>query len=145
MWLILWSTRIHTVISMFQENNFIWIPPEDAIFSFVDACLDRNITNCYYYLNECKRIGESELNIISNLYTNFRALLQVQSIGYSKDICNITGLPYFQIKKVSNKINNYSLEELLRSLRLIHYCEKSIKNGTIPNDCVLDYLLVNLL
>lgn len=128
-----------------MDNNFIWIPPEDAIFSFVEACLNRNISDCYYYLNECKRIGENELNIISNLYTNFRALLQVQSVGYSKDICNITGLPYFQIKKVSDKTKNYTLEELLRALRLIHYCEKSIKDGTMTNDYVIDYLLVNLL
>lgn len=128
-----------------MENNFIWIPPEDAIFSFVDACLNRNIDDCYYYLNECKRIGESELNIISNLYTNFRALLQVKNIGYSKDICNITGLPYYQVKKVSDKTNNYSLDELLRALRLFHYCEKSIKEGTMSNEYIIDYILVNLL
>lgn len=128
-----------------MENKFIWIPPEDAVFSFVDACLKRNVESCYYYLNECKRIGENSLIIISNLYTNFRALLQVKSVGYSKEICNITGLNIMQVKNVSDKVNNYTLDELLRALRLIHYCETSIKNGTIAEDIIIDYLLVNLL
>lgn len=127
------------------QNSFIWIPPEDAIFSFVSACLNRNIDDCYYYLNECKLIGESELNILSNLYTNFRALFQVQSIGYNKDICNITGLQMYQVKLVSDKVNKYSNDELLRALRLIHYCESSIKNGIMESTMVLDFMLVNLL
>lgn len=128
-----------------MSKSFIWIPPEDAIFSFVSACLDRNIDDCYYYLNECKLIGENELNILANLYNNFRALYQVQYVGYSKDICNITGLQYYQVKSVSDKTKNYSLEELLRALRLIHYCEKSIKDGSMEPVMVLDFMLVNLL
>ena len=50
-----------------------------------------------------------------------------------------------QVKNVSDKVNNYTLDELLRALRLIHYCETSIKNGTIAEDIIIDYLLVNLL
>lgn len=128
-----------------MSQSFIWIPPEDAIFSFVSACLNRNIEDCYYYLNECKLIGENELNILSNLYNNFRALFQVQSLGYSKDICNVTGLQYYQVKQVSDKTKNYTLDELLRALRLIHYCETSIKNGTMEASMVIDFMLVNLL
>lgn len=128
-----------------MSKAFIWIPPEDAIFSFVSACLDRNIDDCYYYLNECKLIGENELNILSNLYNNFRALYQVQYVGYSKDICTITGLQYYQVKAVSDKTKNYTLDELLRALRLIHYCEKSIKDGTMEASMVVDFMLVNLL
>ena len=127
------------------QQSFIYIPPEDAIFSFVSACLSRNIDDCYYYLNECKLIGENELNILSNLYTNFRALFQVQSLGYNKDVCNITGLQFYQVKAVSDKTKNYTLEELLRALRLIHYCEKSIKEGIMESTLVLDFMLVNLL
>ena len=128
-----------------MENSFIWIPPEDAIFSFVDSCLKRNIDDCYYYLNECKRIEENELNILSNLYNKFRALLQVQIVGYSKNITDITGLQYYQVKQVSNFINKYSNEELLRALRLIHYCELCIKRGDMEANMTIDYMLVNLL
>lgn len=128
-----------------MDNSFIWIPPEDAIFSFVDACLNRNISDCYYYLEECKRINENELNILSNLYTKFRALLQVQVVGYSKNITDITGLQYYQVKQVSNFVNRYSTEELLRALRLIHYCELCIKRGDMEASMTIDYMLVNLL
>ena len=128
-----------------MQNSFIWIPPEDAIFSFVDACLNRNISDCYYFLNECKRINESELNILSNLYTKFRTLLQVQSIGYNKNITDITGLQMYQVKQVSNFVNRYSNEELLRALRLIHYCELCIKQGEMEQDMTIDFMLVNLL
>ena len=129
-----------------MSKAFIWIPPEDAIFSFVSACLDRNIDDCYYYLNECKLIGENELNILSNLYNNFRALYQVQCEGgYSNDICKNTGLQYYQVKSVLDKIKRYSTDESLRALRLIHYCEKSIKDGTMEPAMVIDFMLVNLL
>lgn len=127
------------------QQSFFYIPPEDAIFAFVSACLSRNVDDCYYYLYECKLKGESELNILANLYTNFRALFQVQSLGYNKDVCNITGLQMYQVKNVSDKTKNYSLDQILRALRLIRYCEKSIKDGTMEVNIVLDFMLVNLL
>jgi DNA polymerase III delta subunit len=128
-----------------MQDKFIYIPPEDAIFSFVDSCMARHVSNCYYYLEECKKINENELNVLSNLYTKFRVLLQVQSLGYNKDICNITGLQFYQIKQVEPYVNNYTLDELFRALRLIHYCELSIKQGTMETENVLDYMLVNLI
>ena len=137
--------NINTTYEYAMQNSFIFIPPEDAIFSFVDSCLNRNVGDCYYYLEECKRISESELNILSNLYTKFRTLLQVQSLGYNKDICNTTGLQYYQVQQVSNYTNRYSTDELLRALRLIHYCELSIKQGTMEAKDTIDYMLVNLL
>jgi DNA polymerase III delta subunit len=138
--------NINYVYDYAMNNNFIYIPPEDAIFSFVDACLARNIDDCYFYLNECKGVNESELNILSNLYTRFRALLQVQAIGgYNKDICNITGLQMYQVKQVSSFVKRYSTDELLRALRLISYCESSIKQGTMEASETIDFMLVNLL
>lgn len=137
--------NINTTYEYAMQNSFIFIPPEDAIFLFVDSCLNRSVMDCYYYLEECKRISESELNILSNLYTKFRTLLQVQSLGYDKDICDKTGLQFYQVKQVSNYTNRYSIDELLRALRLIHYCELSIKQGTMEAKDAIDYMLVNLL
>lgn len=128
-----------------MSTSFIFIPPEDAIFAFVDACLNRNVQDCYYYLNECKNINESELNILSNLYNKFRALLQVQLVGYNKDICSITGLQFFQVKQVSSFTNRYTTDELLKNLRLIRYCETSIKQGIMEASETIDFMLVNLL
>ena len=141
------GNNINDTYEYAMQQNFIFIPPEDAIFSFVDSCLNRNVIDCYYYLEECKRINENELNILSNLYNKFRMLLQVQSLGngYHKDICDITGLQYFQVKQVSNFVNRYTTDELLRALRLIHYCELSIKQGTMEAKDTVDYMLVNLL
>lgn len=121
----------------------IYIPPEDAIFKFVDAVLLRNSIKAFSLLEECKKIGEPSLRLIYVLYTNLKKVLQVQSCT-SKDIASSTGLSWWDIKCTDGKTNYWRNGELVYMLKLLRQLDKSIKTGLINDVGAVDYFLVNV-
>lgn len=118
-------------------------PPKDAIFDFVDAILDGNI-KCFNLYEQCKAVGEATLVMISVLYNNAKAVLQVQSCE-SKDISKSTGLTGWQIMNAKKHIGQYHNSELLNIMRLCTLCEQGIKTGQIEEQFAIEYILVNVL
>lgn len=126
------------------EFGAIYKQPQDAIFDFTSAVLDRKPKRAYNLLEQSHAIGEPNMRLITVLYNNFRALLQVQTCG-SNDISKSTGLNGFQIKNVKPFIDRYSDEELEDALRILREAEVGIKTGRVADDVSMDYCLVNIL
>lgn len=122
----------------------IHIPPTDAIFNFTSAVMGHKVGLSYDLLDDCIRIGEPALRLITVLYTNFKHLLQVQSCQ-SKDIASSTGLSDWEIKCVKEYCGVYSTGDLVYILRTLEYAEKGIKTGQLDDDNAIDYCLVNIL
>ena len=122
----------------------IYEPPYDAIFDFVDAVLRRKAKLSYNLYRQCQDIGEANITLLSVLYSNAKALLQVQSCT-SKDIAKSTGLNGFQIKLAKEKIGHYKNRELVNMMKLIQKVERSIKTGEIEDSVSIEYVLVNVL
>lgn len=130
-------------ISLLQDGT-IYQPPKDVIFDFVDAVLHRNTQEAFKLMQESYDCGEATLVMISNLYNNFKALLQVQSCK-SKDISNTTGLTGWQITNAKKHLNRYKIGELVNALSVIREAEVGIKSGTIDEQIAVPYVLVNIL
>lgn len=126
------------------DNGVIYRPPYDAIFDFVDAVLDRNSSLSFELYNECLDVGEATLVMLSVLYTNARALLQVQSY-HGSDLAKASGLTGWQIKNAKKHLNRYSDDELMYMLQLIRKAETGIKTGRIEEQFAVPYVLVNVL
>lgn len=126
------------------EDGTLYKPPKDAIFDFVDAILDRKVNLSYNLFEQCKAVGEVTMVMLSVLYTNAKAVLQVQSCE-SKDISKSTGLTGWQIQNAKKHLDVYEDWELVDMLRLIHQCEKGIKTGKIDENYVMDYILGSIL
>ena len=126
------------------ESGTIYEPPYDAIFDFVDAVLKRKTKLAYNLYQQCQAIGEANLTLLSVLYTNAKAVLQVQSCA-SKDIAKSTGLTGFQIKLAKEKCGVYKNRELVNLMKLIQRVERGIKTGEIEDGLSVDYVLVNTL
>ena len=124
-------------------EGIIYTPPKDAIFDFVDAVLDRNI-RCFDLYEQCKAVGEATLVMISVLYNNAKAVLQVQSCE-SKDISKSTGLTGFQIMNAKKHIGKYRSGELVKLMKKCIECEQGIKTGKIEEQFAVEYILVNVL
>ena len=122
----------------------IYEPPYDAIFDFVDAVLKRKVKLAYNLYQQCRDIGESNLALLSVLFTNAKAVLQVQSCT-SKDIAKSTGLTGWQIKCAKDKCGYYRNRELVQMMRIVQNTEKGIKTGEIEEGMAIDYVLVNVL
>ena len=116
----------------------------DITFTFIEKVLKRDIKQVYDLQKKLKQIGESNIKLLSLLYNNFKIVLLIQSCK-SNDICKTTGLQYYQVKYNQDKLNYYTIGELVYILRKIQQIESRIKQGTIDEVISLDYLLVNIL
>lgn len=125
-------------------DGTIYREPKDAIFDFVNAVLDRKINKVYELYEECKGVNESTLAILTNLFNNAKAILQVQTCT-SKDVTKTTGLTGWQVMNARQHLDVYTNNELIYMLKLIQYCEQSIKTGQIEEQFVIDYILVRVL
>lgn len=116
----------------------------DITFEFIDNVLKRKTKPIFELQKQLQQIDESNIKLLSLLYTGFKTVLLIQSCK-SNDICKTTGLQYYQVKYNQDKINIYSTSELVNVLKLIQYVEEGIKTGTIDETISIDYLLVNIL
>lgn len=126
------------------EDGTIYREPKDAIFDFVNAILDRKVNKAYELYQDCKAINESTFAILTNLFNNAKAILQVQTCT-SKDIAKTTGLTGWQIMNAKQHLDVYSNTELAGLLKLIQHCEQAVKTGTMEEEFVMDYILVRVL
>lgn len=126
------------------NDGVVFVPPYDAIFDFVDAVLKRKVKLAYNLYQQCRDIGESNLALLSVLFTNAKAVLQVQSCT-SKDIAKSTGLTGWQIKCAKDKCGYYRNRELVQMMRIVQNTEKGIKTGEIEESMAIEYVLVNVL
>lgn len=139
------NATINDAFRYMYNNHIFYLPPKDAIFDFVDAFCRGEIERSYEEYEHCKGIGESPIVLLSVLYTNFKSMLMVASDPGGQGITERTGLTGFQVKLAKEKLGAYTIDELLRALKLIRFVEKSIKIGNIDQELAIDYLLVNIL
>lgn len=122
----------------------IHVPAKDAIFDFVDEVLNRHCNNSFQLLQECYDVGEATMVMLSVLYNNAKAVLQVQTCKTS-DISKTTGLTGWQIKNAKPHLHKYTDTELVDMLKLIQECESGIKTGRIEEQFVMQYILARIL
>ena len=134
------KTKNNNLVSL-QEKQAAEIENEEYIKK---ESLKRKIKSIFELQKQLQQIDESNIKLLSLLYTGFKTVLLIQSCK-SNDICKTTGLQYYQVKYNQDKINIYSTSELVNILKLIQYVEEGIKTGTIDETISIDYLLVNIL
>lgn len=125
------------------KDGTIYEPPHDAIFDLVSAILDRKVNLSFELLRQSYDVGEATLVMLSVLYTNAKAVLQIQCCK-SGDIGKSTGLTGWQINNAKGHLNKYTNSELIYMLKLIQKCESGIKKGLIEEPVVMDYVLVTI-
>ena len=126
------------------EDGTIHEPPYDAIFDLVDAILDRNVNRAFNLLQQSYEVGEATMVMLSVLYNNAKALLQVQTYK-GNEITKATGLTGWQIKNVKSYVGRYSENELIYIVQLCQKLESGIKTGRIEEEFVMQYLLTHIL
>lgn len=125
-------------------DGTIYQPPKDAIFDLVDAILDRKVNESFNLLGQSYEVGEATMVMLSVLYNNTKAVLQVQSCE-ERDVAKNTGLSGWQIMNARKHVGKYRNGELVNILRLVRECEKGIKIGQYEDGDVMEYILVNVL
>lgn len=137
-------TNYDDVIQLFEADGVISTPAQDAVFDLVDAIACRDVDAVYSLYEDCKKIGESSLVILSVLFNTIKQILQVQSYE-GNNIESATGLNSWQVKTLRNKCGYYGNMELVNILKLIHELECGVKVGKYDDPILIDYLLANIL
>ena len=132
-----------TCLLTLLQDGTIYIPPKDAIFDFVDAVLKHKVKLAYSLLAESYAIGENTFALLSVLYNNARAVLQIQTCE-SSDVSKSTGLTGWQIKCTKDKTGYYTDEQLIHILRTVQKVESSIKSGQIDEPIAVEYVLAQI-
>ena len=126
------------------KDGTIYEPTYDAIFDLVDAILDRDVNRTFNLLQQSYEVGEATMVMLSVLYNNAKALLQVQT--YKGDnITKATGLTGWQIKNVKKHVGKYSDDDLIYIVRLVHKVTNGIKTGKMEDEFAMQYLLVHIM
>lgn len=125
-------------------DNTIYSPPEDAVFSWVDAVLRNKHEKAWELYSECKRYGCPVLSMISLLYNNTKQTLQVQSYE-GNSIEKATGLTSAQIRFAKQRSNIFLNSELITLMKLLHEAEMGIKLGKIDESIALDVAMIKFI
>ena len=126
------------------QDGTIHEPPYDAIFDLVDAILDRKVNRAFDLLRQSYEVGEATMVMLSVLYTNAKAVLQVQTYHGDK-ITEGTGLTGWQIKNAKPHVGKYSENELIYIVQLCQRLESGIKTGRMEDEFAMQYLLTHIM
>ena len=127
-----------------MNEGIIYKPPQDAIFDLVDMILQRNIEKSMALLQECYANGEATMVMLSVLFNNAKAVLQVQECR-GGDVAKTTGLSGWQIMNAKKVAGHYKFKELVKMLRKIEDVETGIKTGQIEEKFAMEYLLLEVM
>lgn len=133
-----------TYFKRLVEDGTIYEPPYDAIFDLVDAILDRKVNTVFNLLQQSYDVGEATMVMLSVLYNNAKAVLQVQSYR-GDNLSKATGLTGWQIKNAKAHVNRYTDDDLVYMLGLIQKIESGIKTGKMEDEFAMQYLLTHIL
>lgn len=122
------------------KDGTIYTPPKDAIFDFIDAVLDAKVNKAFDLYSQCLQVGEAVMVMITVLYNNVKALLQVQTCQ-SSDVSKATGLTGWQIQNARKHLNIRSAGQLVKLLKLCQHCQQGIVTGTLDEEYVMEYIL----
>lgn len=132
--------KINDVFTEMKLNRLIYEDPQDAIFDMIEAILRNKQKETYRLYEHSKAIGESNINILYNLYNNAKYVLQVQTAN-TKDLEKTTGLNKYQVKYAKEKMGYFAPEKLLYLMRLIFEVDRNIKIGEIDEEISVNYVL----
>ena len=126
------------------KDGLIYQPPKDAIFDFVDAILDTDVSLSFELYHQCLAVGEAVMVMISVLYNNAKAVLQVQSCK-SFDIAKSTGLNSWQIMNAKKHLNKRKVSDLLYIMECCQESQQAIVTGTIDEEFIMENLLTKIM
>lgn len=138
------STEEDCCFEMLLKDGTIYEPPYDAIFDLVDAILDRKVNKAFDLLQQSYDVGEATMVMLSVLYNNAKAVLQVQTYHGDK-ITEGTGLTGWQIKNAKPHVGKYSENELIYIVQLCQRLESGIKTGRMEDEFAMQYLLTHIM
>lgn len=139
-----------------REQN---ISINEAYYKGQDAFIENNNKDIFNLVNlVCRGVIQesykqwyvmrkdiSPIALLALLYRQFRTMLLVQACGANfKEAQKRTTLTAYEIRFALEKLGGYSLQELKRNLRVIAGADRRIKQGELPQDLAIPFVLLEI-
>lgn len=136
-------SKYDEVFKKLLEDGTIYQPPKEALWDFIKAVLQNKSKLAFDLYADLKAVEAPTLSILSNLYTNTKQLLQVQTCT-SSDVEKTTGLTNWQIRNARECVGKWRAGDLVFLMRLIQQTERDIKIGNIDEAIAVEYILTSM-
>ncbi|MEG1565400.1 MAG: hypothetical protein RR342_01495 [Bacilli bacterium] len=124
------------------STGVIYTGNRDVIFQFIDKVLTAN-NKMYELYNILKLQQESNIKLISLLYTAFRSQFIVETVV--SPTTDSTGLAPFIIGQCQRRKGIYSQADLRYALKLLLKLEQGVKSGIFEESQIIDHFLSELI
>ena len=118
------------------------------IFKTLDALAKRDKKTAFRLLHEHLEQGENEIYLFSMFIYQIRVLLKLKDLiekGTSfYDLPKLSGLHPFVVKKSSEQLNNFKLEQLKNIYKYLLKIELGLKKGRLDGSAALDLLVAEI-
>jgi len=138
--------RVGKPITMELVDDLITPIPDDLIFEMIKAITHKEIKKSFKYLNDLYYHGESTQAILVLMYLNFRNIFMIQSYQTlsNTDIAGKTGMAIGQVYMGRDNINVYTLEQLIKIIKLIGNSYLYIPKGKIDQSLVVNNIIIRI-
>lgn len=126
------------------EDGVIYQPEETDVFKFTEAVCSRNAKDAFNLETILRENGTQSIGMLGTLYNSMKSVLLIQSCS-GNNISEITGLDNKQIYFNKKYKGIYSLDELVKAVRLISKTVSGIKSGIIEDEYATKYVLSYIL
>jgi len=124
------------------KSGTIYTANKDVLFEFIGRVISAK-NNMYELYEILKKQEESNLKLISLLYTTFRNQFICETVIQPTQ--ESTGLTPFILNQCLRRKGIYSQADLRKALSLILKLEQGVKSGLFEEKQIIDYFLAQLL
>jgi len=134
-----------------QGQIFSLLNKEDAygdlnsstIFNFTNAITKRDIKTAKNILETIETIDVEPMGVVSILYKSFKNILDIQMSANAT--AESLGMNPKQFSAIKYNLGKFTNTELIKIFDMITLVDYQLKSGNLPNDKIIDYLLINIL
>lgn len=136
------KTKRNAIFKYMSEHNSFSDLTEFSIFDISNAILTKDVKKLSEIYEQIENIDVSTFALLSLLHSNFRGIIDIQIGGLSAEESGLTIPKYRALSKMTRY---YSKDQLLKVYELITSIDSLIKNGELPQEIAVDYLILNIL
>ena len=113
------------------------------IFNFTNALASKNLEEVLTVYKELDRVDVNEFGLLTILVKNFRNIIMVQL--NNNPTPDSTGMSSGQLYAIKKLPRVFSPQQLVRIYDILLDIDRKIKNGELPTEIVVDYMLIKIL
>lgn len=132
------------VFDMMVEDDAFVDLSNFVIFDLSNAIIKKDIKTIAKILEDIKKIDVEPLGLQVILTNQFRNIISVQmSPNASAEKLGMNPKQFYAISKYS--CGYYTREQLVKIFDVVSKCDYLLKNGDVPNDKLVDYMILHIL